>query len=321
MKYIRSFLLIILAAALCFSAAAGNAEGKTAPAVPETNTEYRKDLYPYVVHTDSADWYLSQADIDLMGLDELYAGLAELLEYQEADFADAREALSGCLKEEVPKVIICTDFSGHAEISKTTSAYYNPVGNFIKMFHNWTAARAALLHEYVHYLTFSCAGMASRTGFWAEGIAEYISRFVCMNRLSRSVNMGMDEESVAFFREKGAWDPEEGCVDEKLLFFGVAELYCQGKAVGQEYRAVSNSDMERTEKIQQNPKPDQLSYHEAGSMMGYLIETYGEDFVYTHWNEDPERMENLFGKSFQELYAAWTVWNAQQCEKLNLVVE
>ena len=321
-RLMRKAVAILLTAALCLPLAAGCAEGESLHGVvPESNTAYRPDLYPYAVHTESAVWYLSQADIDLMGLDALCEGLSKVLKNQEADFADARAALAGCLTGDVPPVVICTDFSGHADISNRTSAYYNAVSHFIKVFHSWDDVSAALLHEYVHYLTFACTALRSRAGFWAEGIAEYVSRFLCENRMSRAVNMALSEEEIQFYREKGAWDEQAGCIDEMRLYYGVAEVTRSGFMVGHEYYAVSNSTIERTERIQRQPKPDQLSYHEAACVMAYLMETYGEDFVYTHWDTDPERLTDAFGKDFQALYAEWAQWNTRRCAELGLVME
>ena len=291
-----------------------------AEVIAEVNTEYRPDLYPYVVHTESASWYLSQADIDALGMDEMLAGLQQVLVNQEADFADARKALEGYIGD-VPPVTICTDFSDHAEISKNSSAYYNGRENFIKVFHDWKHCDAALMHEYVHYLTLGCAPVPLETGFWAEGVAEYVSRILCKNRGSRSVNMGASEEEVAFFREKGAWDSEEECLDEKMIYFALAELYRKGYMTGESYFAVSNEVIERTDTIQNSPKPQQLSMHEAASMVAYLIETYGREAVFSNWNSDPEQMEAFFGMSFQDIYSAWAEWNTRQCKELGIEIE
>lgn len=321
MRAIRSVPVLMLIFALCLaSAASAGGPGNETGVNPEINQEYRPDLYPYVIHTDSADWYISQADIDLMGMEAILDGLEAVVSMQETDFADARAALDGYL-EEVPPVRILTDFSGHAEISKTSSAYYNGLDRFIKVFHDWKHCDAALLHEYVHYLTLACARTPVRQGFWAEGIAEYVSRIVCKNRISRSVNMGASDEETAFFREKGAWDQEEDCLDEKILYFGIAELYHQGYLTGQSYFAVSNEIIGRTEKIQQNPEPDQLSMQEAASMTAYLVETYGKEAVYSCWNSDPKTMDQAFGRSFREIYAAWKVWNSEQCVRLGIEVD
>lgn len=318
MRTIRNAVILALAAMLCLFAAAG-AETVSGFAV-EANTEFKPELYPYVVHGETADWYLSQADIDAMGLDAMISGLEQVLVYQEQDFTDARDLLAPYMND-VPTIMICTDFSGHAEKSESASAYYNGLSGFIKVFRNWRMCRASLLHEYVHYLTLTCAKSPVRAWFWAEGIAEYVSRFACKNRMSRSVNRGTDKEWQDFYREKGAWDPEEDCIDEKLLSIGIAELYRRGDGVGQRYNAVNNKVEERTEKIQQDPKPELLSYEEAASMVAYLAERFGEDFVFSHWDGDPEKMEEDWGADFRQLYQDWAAWNTQQCALYGLVMD
>ena len=50
----------------------------------------------------------------------------------------------------------------------------------------------------------------------------------------------------------------------------------------------------------------------------YLVETYGEEYVFSHWNIDLEHNEGIFGKSFPELYQSWAAWNTQQCNQLGL---
>ena len=57
----------------------------------EENTGYKSETYPYLVRTPSAVWYLAADDIALLGEEAYYDGLYAILEYAEADFADARE--------------------------------------------------------------------------------------------------------------------------------------------------------------------------------------------------------------------------------------
>ena len=156
----------------------------------ENNQRDNKATYPYVLRTDSSTWYLSGEDISLLGEEDYYAGLAEILNDLEQDFSDARDALTGYIQEEIPPVDIYTDFSGRAGISEVAGAYYNERSNFIKLFSGWDMAKESLLHEYVHYLTMHCSETPPSEGFWAEGIAEYISKIVCKNRMLRSINMG-----------------------------------------------------------------------------------------------------------------------------------
>ena len=312
----KRFITALTALILMLSCAA--ARGETAAWSLETNTEYRTDLYSRTVRTPSAVWYIARADEELYGLDAMRDGLLALLDDMEADFKDARDILH---LTGVPPVTILTDLAGHAEISKIASAYYTPRSGFIKVFHNWDKVRAALLHEYVHYLTFSCTQPAIRPGFWAEGVAEYVSRILCRNRMSRAVDMALPEEEILFYRGKGIADPEDGHIDAEKLYYAVAELCRAGYMTGAEYFAVCNQVIRRTEKIQQSPKPDQLSFWEAASITACLTETYGWDFVRAHWDCDPEKTEDLIGISFSEVYARWSEWNTARCLELGIVIE
>lgn len=289
--------------------------------VIEENTEFQPWLYPYVVRTESADWYIAQDDLDLMGEDALYSGLSLVLQYQEADFADARAALAPVLNAEIPKVTICTDFTGKAGISEMCFAYYNSLSNFIKVFHNWDQVRAELLHEYVHYLTFACCERAVTGGFWAEGVAEYVSRIVCENRMSRSVNMCLSEEDIEFLRGKEVWDEENSCVDERMFTFGMAQLFCSGAMIGQPYFAICHENVTRMEFMQDDPQLELLSLPEAASMIAWLAETRGMEFICENWQTDENGMERLFGKSFSAFYGEWAVWNALRCTELGISFE
>lgn len=315
------FLALLLLLAFCAALLGGCGARKIGGQKLEKNTDYKPELYPYVVRTSSAVWYISQADLDEMGEEALYAGLELVLKDQEADFADARAALAGYLNEEVPPVMICTDFCGHANVSEIAAAYYNPLAGFIKVFYDWDLVRAALQHEYVHYLSLSCMPEPTQPGFWAEGLAEYVSRMVCANRMSHAVNMGTSEEGVAFYREKGAWDEERGALDETYLYYGLAEIFRTGRALGNEYNAVNGEIIERTEQIQDHPGPYTLSYYEAACMFAYLVETYGMDAVSAHWGEDARDMQALTGKSFEEVYADWALWNTARCAELGIDID
>lgn len=319
MRFFRSLLTFILSAALCFSFSFGCCEDHSDYGfVLENNTDYQTDLYPYVVHGKTADWYIAKADIEMMGLEAICEGLDQVMEDQELDFADAKAVLSEYLIEDVPIIKICTDFSNHTELSAVAAAYYNESVDFIKVFHSWDYVKASLLHEYVHYLTFACAKNSIRYGFWSEGVAEYISRFICRNRMSRSVNMGMPPETVAAESSRGIIDPEDGSVDAKKVYLITAEMYHRGDGIGVTYYSASNEVLQRTEQMQQRLKPNQLSYFEAACMTAYLVETYGEEYVFSHWNIDLEHNEGIFGKSFPELYQSWAAWNTQQCNQLGL---
>lgn len=284
----------------------------------EENKQENKATYPYIVHTESSTWYLAKDDIALLGEEDYYAGLTEILEDMEQDFADARAALAGYIYEDIPPVDIFTDFCGKAGISETAGAYYNERSNFIKLFDGWDTAKQTLLHEYVHYLTMHCTKTPTTEGFWAEGIAEYISKIVCKNRMLRSTNMGFSDEELLFYKDHGAWDDEEDCIDPKLFYFGTAQVIAHGQLVGMEYFSVSDVTITRTAQIQQKPSADKISHIEAACIMAYLVDTYTEELIFKNWNIKPEEMEKVIGQSFDDIYANWVIWNTNQFQESGL---
>ena len=289
------------------------------PSMPkiEENKGENAGTYPYVVHTKSATWYLAADDIALLGEDAFYEGLYQILENQEQDFADAREALKGYIDKEIPAVEIRTDFCKKAGISGIAGAYYHPQRNFIKVFDSWEMAETTLLHEYVHYLTIHCTQQPATIGFYAEGVANFISAIVCKNRMARSVNFGRSEQELAIFKAGGAWDESEGCLDLPKYFFGTAQVFAMGGMNGMEYYSVSDIMESRTE-----PPAEPLIWHvshaEAASIMTWLVETYGRDTVLQNLSTPPEDFEAVYGLPFTEVYQKWMAWNTQKCAELGL---
>ena len=314
----KRLLALLLAALLLSLPVIGCAE--QAGWQKEENTGRDKDSYPWLIRTPYAVWYISKDDIALLGEDAYDEGLFAILDDAEADFADARAALAGFIPDEIPPANIYTDFCNIAEASKTADAFYRELGNYIKVFRGWNIARAALLHEYVHYLTTHCAETPSQFGFWTEGLAEYISFCVCKNRMARSVNMGLDLSAVHPAMLEQAWDAEDGCLDLRRVYLGYGALASRGYGVGEHYFAVKNEWIDRTEQIQADPKPGELFFYEAAGMVAYLVETYGKDTVFGNWDLDPDRMDTVYGKPFSELYRDWAAWNEEQCRLAGIVI-
>ena len=228
--------------------------------------------------------------------------------------------MKGYIPEDIPPIDIYTDFCNKAEASKIADAFYRDQGNYIKLFKGWTPACAALLHEYVHYLTIHCAETPAQFHFWREGLADYISLYACKNRLSRSVNLGLDLSVLPPEMLETAWDKAENCLDPRLVWIGYALICIRGYAVGQSYFAVKNETIMRTEELQNDPVPDDLTFYEASGIIAYLVETYGKDTVFGNWDLDPDHMETVYGKTFLELYQDWAVWNEEQCSLSGITI-
>ena len=321
----KRIIAVLLTALLLTAAMTGCAKPKgeaveNAGYKTEANTGRDAGEYPLILRTPSATWYLSKEDMDALGEDAYFEGLYGIIDDMEADFQDARKALAGYIFEDVPPVDVYTDFGNRAAISEMAGAYYNPSGNFIKIFDGWSMGGATLLHEYVHYLTVRCSKSPVDYSFWAEGMAAYISVYACKNRMARSVNFGLDLNELPPAMREQAWDKEEDCLDPKLVYMGWGAVMARGMGMGQTYYALRHEMIVRTEQIQRELKPEDLSFYEAAGMIAYLVETYGRDLVYENWNTDPTQTEPIYGKSFHELYESWAAWNDAQCDALGFTL-
>ena len=314
-------LTAILLAALLFAALFAGCSAKKVYR-KEANTGQNAGVYPYLVRMPSATWYLAKDDIELLGEGAFFEGLDEILETAEADLADARGVLKGFIPEDVPPVDIFTDFCNHAAESEKVFCYYNGTGNFIKLFHGWDEASAELQHEYVHYLTSShLMEHSPKEGIWSEGVCEYVSKMVCRNRTSDRYYRNVSEADAEYAKETGVWNEEEQRIDQRRLYFVNASALLSGKGVGQPYLAVRQQVVVRTQSIQDNPHPSELSYCEAAGIFTYLVETFGQDVVFANLDLPADRIESVYGKPFSELYRDWAAWNGEQCKILGITVE
>lgn len=284
------------------------------------NLRENRSSYPYVVFTDSVEWYPDLEDIGLIGYADFVAGFAETLKYQEADFAQAREVLHDYIESDIPPVTIYTNFADNSELSRTFGAiYFN--GNYIRLYHNWSIARRNLLHEYVHYLTMRHGINKPTSGFWAEGIAEETAVMECDNQLARMyMDSIMTEENSERAKQGGMWDYEKSGVDMRLAYMAEAAYMYLGYGYDMEYLSVGQEVIARTAETAACMRPDWLSYSEAAGMIAYLSEVYGKNMVYENCR-DINRLEYVLGKTFPELYNEWGKWNLEKCEKADINVD
>lgn len=276
------------------------------------NLKENRSSYPYVVFTDSAEWYPDLADIGLMGYADFIAGFAETLKYHETDFAQAREILYRYIESDIPAVTIYTDFADDSDLSQIFGAiYFN--GNYIRLYHNWSIAERNLLHEYVHYLTMRHGINKPSGGFWAEGIAEETAVIECDNRLTALyMDSIMTEENSERAKQCGMWDYEKSGVDMRLANMAEAAYMYLGYGYDMEYLSVGQEVITRTADMAESIRPDWLTYSEAAGMIAYLGEVYGKNVVYENCR-DINRLEYVLGKTFPELYDEWGKWNLEKC--------
>ena len=323
-KRIAAPALLLALCALLFAGCGKAAEEEPAageePFRLEQNEGRNAVSYPYFVRTASATWYFAKADMELLGEEAFLEGFRQVAENQEADLADAREALKGFIREEIPAVDIYTDFSGKSEESRFGGGFCYRDGRGIRLFTDWNAAGGSLLHEYVHYLSFCCTDTPVKEGFWAEALADYVSKLACENRMARAASRSINPEAMQFYLDHGAADPETGEFDLRRYTYATAESINSDAAIGQTYLAVSNVfTVVKADRLE-HLTSSSLSYPEAACLLEYLIETYGRNTVFSHWDIDAKQMKDVFGKSFSELYGDWRVRNLARCEALGLIL-
>ena len=269
------------------------------------------DDFPYLVRTPHIVWHIAADDMELLGKETYFAGLRKVLEVQEADIEDAIEALSGYLSE-IPVINVYTDFSGRTpkgKAGKTLLGYY--MGNRIDLYVNFSVASMALLHEYAHYLTLSCSTLRFAGGFWSEGIAEYLSRFVCKNRMARAA---FSPEEVELYAKYGMTDAD-GNPDLGRIYRCGAESFRSGTMNGTSYYSVGQTNREMTQEQQEHPTLGSISYYEAGCFFNWLVERYGRDFVFTHLKCRQDEFADVFGEDFEILFIEWAAENRAWCEE------
>lgn len=278
------------------------------------------EIYPFTVHTEMSNWYLRMTDIESMGEDKFFAGLEEILKYQDTDFREAVTFLDTCIRSEIEPVDIYTDFGNVAAISGTAGAYYNLVGNFIKMFHNWEKAGASLLHEYVHYLTIYCCDSPVEGYFFREGIADEVAFFRCINNMARRSGMALDEVTIRSLKTYGSWDYERDCLDTNIFETGMGAQFSLGSNVGYDYGAVTGKIVKRTEKIQNTPRPDECSYYEAAGIVDMLVVENGLHYVVQHTGLEEEEFAEVYGRDFDTIYDDWVAVNLNRCREYGIYI-
>ena len=112
---------------------------------------------------------------------------------------------------------------------------------------------------------------------------------------------------------------QNGEPDQKKWYYAMAERFRDGSMNGETYNAVNQSVMTMTEQQQEHPAMLDLSYYEAACFFEYLIENYGEEYVFTHMNCGWERFGSVFGEEYEPLFFKWAETNKALCSELGLL--
>ena len=319
-RFFGKAIALLLVLTMCFGF--GCAKKDDARKIAGYTLEPSEGTYSYVIHTPHATWHLAAADIELLGEEEFFNGLERILENQEADFEDAIAVLDGYIKEEIPVIDVYTDFAAQTERAKwnNAGACYIP-DRGIYLYYGWAMAGFSLLHEYAHYLTYACCTfkLTSGGGFWAEAIAEYVSKISCRNRMACGVGAFLSDEDLAEAEKRGILDAD-GTLNMKKYYCYTAAFMRSGAALGATYSAVSETLITLSERLVEHPMLTTISYFEAGSFFTWLVERYGKELVFANMTIGQEGFADVFGKDFEPLFFEWAADNDAWCIENGIVL-
>ena len=86
-------------------------------------------------------------------------------------------------------------------------------------------------------------------------------------------------------------------------------------------KSIGNTIATRTEEMQNSPNKSNASYPEAACIISYLVETYSEEAVLGNMGMSATNFEDIFGKSYPEIYKDWAEWNTQKCDEVGITIE
>ena len=190
----------------------------------------------------------------------------------------------------------------------------------IKLFKSWDMAKFSLLHEYVHYLTVHCAEKKTMHYFYIETVAEYVSKFLCENRMIRSMDFSQADQPQLQALAKIWGDFDE--VKYRNSCLSESDAFARGLYDDRPYSCVGQYTTARKADKRLPDHLYELSYAEADSMALYLIGKDGEEKYLDHWDVVVEdELAGLYGYTLAELMTAWSDWNTEQCVALGLSAE
>ncbi|WIV10379.1 hypothetical protein [Proteiniborus sp. MB09-C3] len=276
----------------------------------EKNIGRNTRIYPYILHSPSTESYI-EFDFKLtdsyfyrLNNDEIlmdYRYIKYFFELFEKDIKSLKETEIFTRYLEIPEEkVIChflwrpnDDFRGRFYEMINTIEYIDPIPSGI--------------HEYVHYLSSKHNPLAVWLG---EGFAVYCQYYLADRGVYRLMYEAWGDFNNAYNNDfADSTKPfYEKLVNDKPPFKkNEINLYAWREARAWEdtldktkeitFQGISKGGFDIKD-------GDDLTYPQAGSLVNYLIETYGEEKLcelYKNYN----RLYELYGKTFKELHDEW----------------
>jgi len=277
------------------------------PVVPirYSMSHIRGTTYPYRIYTQSMVAYFTSYATEMYTRDIFdYTYIKNYIEAYEADVSELRQYLSKYIDCNLPVVTCYFNEEGVA------SYYEKEINTITNVAPLWAG-----LHEYVHYLTSNLEEIT----WLIEGSAQYLTFYIgdnCSNRLLKEslgdidnlnkFKLLADTEEMNTFKNNFyeyyymlyelMYPLQEVKLD--LPIFNNTNVYL-------EYMKLTNQKTLSEIFIMKNTSDGgDLTYEEAGSLVNYLIKTYGEEAFFDLYT-DYSRIDEIYGKGYEELVEEW----------------
>ncbi|WIV10377.1 hypothetical protein [Proteiniborus sp. MB09-C3] len=262
-------------------------------------------IYPYILHSPSTESYIEfDFKAPKFGADDIlidYSYTKHFFELFENDIKSLKETDIFSKYLETPEKKVICNFIKRANPKYGGRYYYQ--SNTIELEDPFGAG----VHEYTHYLL----GRHAENPAWLEeGIATYCQYYLVDKGVYRLMHEVYDDFNndyeladtrIRLFYERLVNDKppfEKNEINLYAWFEAVAwkdTLHKTKDRTFEGYRTGVNFDIK---------EGLDLTYSEAGSLVNYLIETYGEEKLCELYN-NYNKLYELYGKTFKELRDEW----------------
>ena len=246
--------------------------------------------YPYIIYTPSTiSYFVANEEFKTEGIIMDYDYIKHYLTIYEQDILALKKYFAPYFDGE-KDVIPC-----YFQETIKGSSYYN----YTKL--DYSSPLWAGVHEYAHYITYN-----DKIPVWmVEGTAKYCDFYLEKDGVYRMIKECFDQSDflltdneVMRLYNRNLVDIYEKTNEVNLSLYNEVMAY------------ISNNDKTTHDTfawigmVDKNEDGAELSYPEAGSLVNYLIKTYGEDKYFSLF-KDYSKLSETYGKTYEELKEEW----------------
>lgn len=246
--------------------------------------------YPYVIYTPSTiSYFVPNEEFESEGIVMDYDYIKHYFSIYEQDISalkmyltpyfDAEKDVIPCYFQETNK--------GSSYYKYTSLEYSSPL---------WSG-----VHEYAHYITYN-----DKIPVWmVEGTAKYCDFYLENDGVYRMIKECIDQIDYISkdYEFKRLYDRNIVDIYEKTNEINLS-LCNEVMAYLSNMNKTAQDTFAWTGMVDKNEDGAELSYPEAGSLVNYLIKTYGEDKYFSLF-KDYSKLNEIYGKTYEELKEEW----------------